>query len=342
MTLRKIVLLDNGDFSFLDFVDKPLGGAQSAFIGLVNGLSKLGCMLEVRNHCDREFFNEQIAWKRLDYNEKFVCDGFIVNRSAKLLDLVPKGKPVLFWLHNRGNYLLSPKNLKFLWKSYPTLVFSGQYHRSTFFLWLFFKNRIIPYGLNDVFFQKNNEKESPSPKAIFTSNPIRSLDWVVDRWIEIKKKVPNAELHVFSGPSPYGSWGQSVADRMQIALQYAIERENYGIYVHEPVSKADLIKVIQKSRVMLYRGDVAETFCLSVAEAMELGVPCVTMDLGSMKERIESGHNGFVLNTDRDFVDKAVDLLSNDIMWREFHERLNQASVNYTWFDVAKKFIKSF
>lgn len=337
-----IVLLDEGDFSFFDEAEKPLGGAQSAFIGLVKGLTSLGYSLEVRNHCDKEFSNGLINWRRLDCNERLKADGFIVNRSAKLLDLVPKGAPVLFWLHNRGNYLLKPKNLKYLLKSFPTLVYSGDYHRSTFYLWPFFKNRIIPLGLNDTFFENKKEGEIPGPKAIFTSNPLRSLDWLVDRWIEIRQLVPNAELHVFSGSSPYGNWGKSVSGRMQIAIQYAQDHKDSGIFVHEPVSKAELVREIQNSRVMLYRGDVAETFCLSVAEALELGVPCVTMDLGSMKERIASGQNGFVLKTDRDFVDKAVELLSNDTKWKEFHESLTQAPVNYTWSEVAKKFMSCF
>jgi glycosyltransferase involved in cell wall biosynthesis len=342
MYLKRIVLLDEGDFSFLDEINKPLGGAQSAFIGLVKGLLSLGCQLEVRNNCKQNYFNGNLNWKKLNFQEEFLADGFIVNRSAKLLSLVPKGKPALFWLHNRGNYLLKLKNLKYLFSSYPTLVYSGKYHRSTFYFWLIFKYRVIPYGLNNTFFENKMEVQIPGPRAIFTSNPLRSLDWLVDRWIEIKKMVPNAELHVFSGPSPYGSWGRSVADRMEAIIQYAKNHSNADIFVHDPISKSELCDEIQKSRLMLYRGDVAETFCLSVAEAMELGVPCVTMNFGSMKERIKSGENGFVLNKDRDFVDKAVYLLSNDKKWTEFHNRLIQAPVNLNWSEVAKKFINCF
>ena len=111
--MKKIVLLDEGDFSFGDEQMKPLGGAQSAFIGLVKGLSSIGCKLEVRNYCEVEFFGDGINWRRLDFNETFDADGFIVNRSAKLLALVSRKKPVLFWLHNRGNYLLKLKNFKY-------------------------------------------------------------------------------------------------------------------------------------------------------------------------------------------------------------------------------------
>lgn len=338
--MKRVVILDEGDFSYLDEERKPLGGAQSAFIGLVKGLSNLGCKVEVRNNCEEDFFNDFISWKKIDFSETFDADLFIVNRNASLLALVPPNKKTLFWLHNRGNYLLKPKNFKFLLSKYPTLVFSGKYHRSTFFLWPFFKNRVIPYGLNDLFFRSKSERTPPPPRAIFSSNPLRSLDWLVDRWIEIQKRVPEAELHIFSGPSPYGSWGESVAKKMNQVLQYAKDHTSAGIIVHDPVSKEKLREEIQKSRVMLYRGDIAETFCLSIAESLELGVPCVTMDLGSMKERIQDGVTGFVLDRDADFVEKAVHLLSDDAKWKFLHQNLIKAPVNLSWEYVSKQFIE--
>lgn len=337
--MKKIVILDEGDFSFLDEEKKPLGGAQSAFIGLVKGLSELGYKIEVRNQCEEDFLSELISWKKINYQETLNADLYIVNRNAKLLALVPPYKKTLFWLHNRGNYLLKPKNFKFLISKYPTLVFSGKYHRSTFLLWPFFKNRVIPYGLNDLFFGRKSER-TPPPRAIFSSNPLRSLDWLVDRWIEIHKRVPEAELHIFSGPSPYGSWGDTVAKKMREVLQYAKQHETTGIILHEPVSKGKLLEEIQKSRIMLYRGDIAETFCLSIAESLEMGVPCVTMNLGSMKERIQHGINGYVLESDKDFVDKAVDLLSSADKWKFLHQNLIKAPVNLSWEYVARQFVE--
>ena len=33
---------------------------------------------------------------------------------------------------------------------------------------------------------------------------------------------------------------------------------------------------------MLYKGDPGETFCLSIAEAQALGIPCVVQPIGSL------------------------------------------------------------
>ncbi|AMQ57494.1 hypothetical protein AO498_13685 [Algoriphagus sanaruensis] len=65
--MKKNVLIDEGDFSYTDEEKRPLGGAQSVFIGLVNGLSAIGCQVEVRNRCEVEFSSSFINWKRLNY-----------------------------------------------------------------------------------------------------------------------------------------------------------------------------------------------------------------------------------------------------------------------------------
>ncbi|MDI1323147.1 MAG: glycosyltransferase [Algoriphagus sp.] len=338
--MHKIVLFDEGDFSFYEETQKPLGGTQTAFIGLVKGFEKLGFLVEVRNNCEVEYLSNLISWKKLDYSEKIIGSIYIVNRNPKLLELVPKSAKKFLWLHNRGNYLIKLKNIKYLLMYYPILVFSGKFHKSTFYLWPFFKTKIIPYGLTEKFFQNKEKLKTPGPKAIFTSNPLRSLRWLVDRWIEVRKVVPNAELHIFSGPAPYGSWGNSISSKMNVEINHALSKSQNGIVVHDPIPKDELIKELKSSRVMVYRGDIAETFCLSIAEALELGIPCVTMDLGSMKERIENEKTGFISNGDKEFVDKIVQVLTDNQLWTSFHENLYSKNVNLSWSESAKKFIQ--
>ncbi len=58
---------------------------------------------------------------------------------------------------------------------------------------------------------------------------------------------------------------------------------------------------MSEARVMLYRGDPGETFCLALAEAQAMGVPAVVTPLGSVGERVVDGVSGRVATSDDDF-----------------------------------------
>lgn len=337
--MATIVFLDKEDFSHQDINEKPIAGAQTAFIELVKALAKLGHCVCVRNSTIREYKNELIDWQNINAGEVPIGDFYIVNRSTSLLPLVPKGKRIFFWLHNEGKYLLRPSNLKLLMRHYPILVFSGKYHRSSFLLWFLFRWRIIPYGISNNFLINNTQSTAPSPKVIFTSNPLRSLDWLVDRWKVIHTQVPAAELHIFSGSSTYGAWGNSVRHRMQKVLDYVEDNREYGIFLRDPIKKDDLINELKSCRAMLYRGDKAETFCLAVAEVQVMGIPCVVQDLGSMKERVIDGITGFVTKSDQEFEEKSISVLTDDALWLQLNSSLHKNKYYFTWSEAAQMFI---
>ena len=83
---------------------------------------------------------------------------------------------------------------------------TGAYHASTVPSWLLCGGReIIPYGVLDHF-RRAVPREPPPPRAIFTSNPLRGLDWLLDLWVSrIRPAVPGAELHIYAGAAVYGA-----------------------------------------------------------------------------------------------------------------------------------------
>src|SRR6516165_6680570 len=125
----------------------------------------------------------------------------------------------LFWLHNRAAYLKKPRNLWRLARDRPTLVVTGAYHAATIPRWLPCGRReIIPYGVLDRF-RTASPREPPVPRAIFTSNPLRGLDWLLDLWVaRIKPAVPQSELHIYAGGAVYALAGTPRARRMEETL----------------------------------------------------------------------------------------------------------------------------
>lgn len=56
----------------------------------------------------------------------------------------------------------------------------------------------------------------------------------------------------------------------------------------------------------------SEGFSLSVLEAASCGVPVITTRVGGMKELIEDGNNGFLVDRNVDSISKKITLLKND------------------------------
>ncbi len=79
-----------------------------------------------------------------------------------------------------------------------------------------------------------------------------------------------------------------------------------------PVPKVQLSQELRASRVMLYRGDINETFCLAVGEAQAMGVPAVVGKLGSVVERVIDGETGFVAEDEEAFADDGIKVPVSD------------------------------
>src|SRR5258707_11811098 len=79
-----------------------------------------------------------------------------------------------------------------------------------------------------------------------------------------------------------------------------------------PIGREALASALLCARVMLYRGDPGETFCLALAEAQAMGIPAVVRPLGSTPERVIDGVTGHVAEDDEGFAAAAVRLLRDD------------------------------
>ena len=101
---------------------------------------------------------------------------------------------------------------------------------------------------------------------------------------------------------------------MGAALAHADALADRGVRRHEPVGREALAAALRSARVMLYRGDPGETFCLSLAEAQAMGVPAVVTALGAVAERVIDGVSGRVAASDADFAEAAIAVLRNDVL----------------------------
>jgi glycosyltransferase involved in cell wall biosynthesis len=336
--MAAIVLADDGfAFDGSTLRERPLGGAETALVSLAEALARRGHEVEVRNQvaCRRRV--EDVLWAPLAEGLPVRADLYIANRASRLIDAMPQAQRSLFWIHNPAGYLLKWRFLKRLWRVRPAIVFSGAHHAAGYPRWAPAGARVtIPYGIPEaVLNAKTLEAVSP-PRAVFTSNPERGLDWLLDLWVRaIRPRVPGAELHLFTGAATYAG---RKAGRTAAVLARARALSGEGIVLCAPLPKGDLAAALTASRVMLYRGDPGETFCLAVAEAQAVGLPAVVQPIGCLAERVVDGETGFVAPDDESFAARAVALLSDDALWRRQREAALARQRDWTWERSASAF----
>jgi len=337
--MAHIVMADDGiAFDGRSVEAGPLGGAETAFVALAEALAARGHRVEARSRCRAPVAHNGVSWAPLASGGPASCDLLIANRGAGLLGLVSAAGRRLFWLHNPARYLKKPRNLWPLARYRPTLVLCGEHHAGTVPSWLpCAGNVVMPYGLLAPF-REAGPRNPPPPRAVFTSNPLRGLDWLLDLWAgHIAPAVPDAELHVYCGPAVYGVGGDT-ARRMEAVLARVEALHASGVRRHAPVRHDELAAVLAQSRVMLYRGDPGEAFCTALAEAQSMGLPVVVQPVGMVAERVVDGVTGSVAASDAAFAAAAIQLLRDDEMWRRFHTQALARQRGLSWDEVAARY----
>src|SRR5271166_1698395 len=177
------------------------------------------------------------------------CELYIGSRSHRVIGLVRHACRRVLWLHNPASYLKKPRCLGRLVRYRPILVVTGAYHATTIPWWLPRSGReIIPYGVLNHF-RTAVPREPPRPRAIFTSNPLRGLDWLLDLWVErIRPAVPQAELHIYAGGAVYGLAGTPRARRMDEVLARADALAAFGVRRFSPVGREALAAALAGAR----------------------------------------------------------------------------------------------
>jgi glycosyltransferase involved in cell wall biosynthesis len=338
--MASVVMADDGiAFDGLMAETAPLGGAETAFVALAEALAARGHRVEARNRCGVAIVHKGVRWAPLSRDFPRACDLYVGNRSHRVIGLVRQARRRVLWLHNPAFYLKKPRNLWRLAWYHPTLVVTGVYHAATIPRWLpCGRYEIIPYGVLDRF-RSASAREPPAPRAIFTSNPLRGLDWLLDLWVaRIKPAVPAAELHIYAGAAVYGLAGTPRGRRMDEVLARADALAAFGVRRFAPAGSKALATALSSARIMLYRGDPGETFCLALAEAQAMGVPAVVKPLGSTPERVIDGVTGRVAENDEAFVAAAVALLRDNELWRGWHLAALERQRGLNWDDVAARF----
>lgn len=340
MAAKRIVIANRGlEFDGDSPGRRPLGGVESATIALAEALARRGHAVAVHASPAAPVTIRGVAWRSLKAGLPFGADLYIANRDHELLLGVPFARRRVLWLHNPAGELGTAHRAKMALLP-PSVVVLGAYHRSTCPPWMA-RHRIvtIPLAVADIFRGRVPAETAPPPVAIFTSNPARNLEWLLELWAaRIHPRLKQAELHIYSGPEVYQMTSGTGFENMRRILARADTLADRGVVRHVPVGRAELVQRVAAARAMLYRGHEQETFCLALAEAQALGVPCVVQPIGSAPERLRDGLTGHVAADEASFAEHALRILGDDAHWLDLHRAACATQHARSWDDVAADF----
>lgn len=352
MSFRITLYSDNIPHDLYSLEKYGLGGSESALTNLAWEFAILGHEVTVLCQTTQSHKYKNIVCHPLDsaYKKQALnCDLFISLRSGVPFiseDLSKAGLKV-FWSQdtrycsmtehlfvNTGNMLSNIDKIVVI-SDYAYNHFSKENIANI-------NDKLIKIqnGYQDKFIVKP-EKDDEIINCIYTSQPSRGLEYLVDVWPVINKEVPNSKLHLYSSTKLYGQQEDRTNEWMFVRA-----RRYPSIEIHEPVCQKELFQKYSTMDVLLYPNIYPESGCMALKEAMANSCTSVVTNLGALVEKTKRGVNGAVVCGhpateiyQTEFIAQAVDLLSNREKLRQYQKASYETVKDWTWQNKAKEWL---
>lgn len=118
-------------------------------------------------------------------------------------------------------------------------------------------------------------------------------------WLQIKKQIPEAEIHI------YGAYITEKAKQLH--------NEKQGFWVKGRANSVE--EVFNNARVLLAPIPFGAGIKGKLLDSMRLGLPNITTKIGAEAMHGNLPWNGFVVEDDESFVEKAINLYNNQDLW---------------------------
>ena len=358
---------------------KPLGGSESALLYLSRELAGIGHKVVIYNNCGKEAgIFDGVVYRQfttladlVKHSKSERYDMFISFRDLSAFLFPIKATKRIWWGHddfsNVWNYSGIKKHLGAAFLKFAGVLIN-RFCDELFVVskWLGdlcvekvgVKRGKIYETKNGVYlpyFRKPEPLESGRQpyRLVYTSVPARGLDILLEIFPEIKKRVPEATLHIYCG------WDLGMLkDEDKILAQSLYDKTDQPGVIREGTKKhSELAKELQISSLMLYpshpvpkAGFFAETSCIAALEAQAAGCPVIAAKRGALPESILDGKTGILIEGDpysdefrAKFTDETVKLLKDPkrlASMRSDAERFIKN--NYTWDIIAKEWTEKF
>jgi glycosyltransferase involved in cell wall biosynthesis len=184
-------------------------------------------------------------------------------------------------------------------------------------------------------------------RVIYTSSYDRGLEHLLGMWGDVKKEVPEAELHVFYGwqlfDKFYTTTNPNPASVMWKNKMVELMKQD-GITDHGRVPQPELAEEYKKSGIWAYPTHFGEINCISAIKAQAYGCEPVVVNYAALKETVQYGRKveGDIYDeeTKNEFKKQLIEALKNP-MSEEKREEMSKWD-KYSWLKIADQWSAEF
>ena len=260
-----------------------IGGSEEAVIYLSKELVNLGWKVTVYCSCgEMEGEYEGVVYKQYyEFNTKDHHNVLISWRN-NIFDKSITAKKRYVWLHD-----VMPKGSYTELETFDKLIVLSEFHKSVIDA-PDEKKYVSSNGINLKDFKNKHQERNPH-RMIYTSSYDRGIEHLLHRWDEVRKEVPDAELHLFYGWDTYDKMMESGRRPREYRDYMTKLMKQDGVFEHGRVGHKKLIKEFHKSGIYVYPSSFDEISCISAMKAQESGCVPVVFDFAALKETVKSG-----------------------------------------------------
>jgi len=265
---------------------KGIGGSEEAVIYLSKELTKLGYLVTVYCSCgDLAGTYEGVTYKDFfEFNPYDEYNTVIAWRGNIFGNIQAKRK--LIWLHDVPSGMFSETEVD----TFDRVIVLSNFHKSLLPNFIpVGKAFVSSNGINLKDFRLKDAPERNPYRMIYTSSYDRGIEHLLKMWGEIKKEVPQAELHLFYGWETYDAMLAKGLREPQFK-NYMLElMKQPGVFEHGRVSHKKLNKELYKSKFFVYPSHFEEISCISAMKAQACGCVPVVINYAALKETVKDG-----------------------------------------------------
>ena len=357
--MHYVLLDDSIQFDGYTSARRALGGAERAFAAMAGALVKRGHSVTVFNKIQYPTWCEGAKWRPLDDFQTLAdADVLVAFRKPSLLGSVRQVKHRILWWVGPVDPLNGPGAKDFFDSLEPSIVFSSAAQARAFTGSA--RTTVIAPGVRPPFYEPEPEvnpypevghdmpmptrspDQPPPPHAVITTHPQQGLAWTLDIWKKvIHPQVPAARLAIYSAVLTKGMKGEAVPPEIAPILQLVKDAVGSNVVVMEPRGDKGMADVYRNSRVHLYPSFSQDLVCWTLRDSQAAGCPAVARMAGGVDEVVVNGQSGFLTPDAMGFGNCAVQILTDDGVYRNLSSVASSETRRRTW-DAASADLDAF